>query len=99
MDIFNKGDLATTDDALNDAPRVALTQVGVQGGGSLLAGRGELLFRMGVYVITPAPDDAPVYQRFGVRYRCGKHLLAGVSLKTHFAAADHWEFGIGYRWD
>ncbi|MBL0127688.1 MAG: acyloxyacyl hydrolase [Flavobacteriales bacterium] len=99
VDIFNKGDLATTDDALNDAPRVALTQVGVQGGGSLLAGRGELLFRMGVYVITPAPDDAPVYQRFGVRYRCGKHLLAGVSLKTHFAAADHWEFGIGYRWD
>ncbi|HRD51331.1 MAG TPA: hypothetical protein PKY96_01655, partial [Flavobacteriales bacterium] len=99
IDAFNKGDLGTLDESLAERGRAAFTQLGVHGGGSLLMGRGELLFHFGGYLLTPVPDDAPVYQRIGMRYRIGKQLLASACLKTHFATADHWEFGIGYRWN
>ncbi|MBK9149285.1 MAG: acyloxyacyl hydrolase [Flavobacteriales bacterium] len=99
IDLFNKGDLATVLPGLEGKSRAALTQAGAHAGGSLLLGRGELLFQFGGYLYSPAPDDAPVYQRTGMRYRLGKRLLASVCLKTHFATADHWEFGIGYRWN
>lgn len=99
FDVFNKGDLSTQHERLAGRGRTALTQVGVRGGGALLLGRGELFFHFGAYVITPVPDDAPVYQRIGGRYRLGRHLLAGIGLKTHFATADHWELAIGYRWE
>lgn len=98
MDLFNKGDLPTVHAELEGRPRIAYTQLGVHGGGALLFGRGELLLHFGAYLISPITDDAPVYQRLGARYRLGRRLLASVCLKTHFAAADHWEFGIGYRW-
>lgn len=98
VDVFNKGDLPTVLPALDNRSRAELTQAGAHFGGSLLMGRGELLFQFGAYAYTPAPDDAPVYQRLGMRYRIGKRLLASACLKTHFATADHWEFGIGYRW-
>lgn len=99
IDVFNKGDLPTVNDRLAGSGRAALTQLGVHGGGALLMGRGELLFHFGAYVLTPVPDDAPVYQRLGARYRFGRHLLANISLKTHYATADHWELGLGYRWN
>jgi len=98
IDVFNKGDLPTVLLELEGKSRAELTQAGVHVGASLLMGRGELLLHCGAYLITPAPDDAPVYQRLGMRYRAGKHLLASLCLKTHFATADHWELGIGYRW-
>ncbi|MFN3875886.1 MAG: acyloxyacyl hydrolase, partial [Flavobacteriales bacterium] len=99
IDLFNKGDLATLNSELEGATRARLTQAGVHGGGALLMGRGELLFQFGAYLLTPVPDDAPVYQRIGGRYRIGRRLLASIALKTHFATADHWEFGLGYRWN
>lgn len=98
-DVFNKGDLRTTDEELDNGDRLALTQLGVHGGGALLMGRGELLFHFGAYALSPIDDDAPVYQRIGGRYRIGRHMIASASLKTHFATADHWEFGVGYRWN
>ncbi|HRH38258.1 MAG TPA: hypothetical protein PK760_07930, partial [Flavobacteriales bacterium] len=99
IDVFNKGDLVTVNPSLADASRASLTQMGVHGGGALLMGRAELLLQIGAYIITPVPDDAWSYQRIGGRYRIGDHLVAGIALKTHFASADHWEFGIGYRWN
>ncbi|MBK9176955.1 MAG: acyloxyacyl hydrolase [Flavobacteriales bacterium] len=99
IDVFNKGDLRTADEDLKEGDRLALTQLGVHGGAALLLGRSELLFHFGAYALSPIDDDAPVYQRIGGRYRIGRHLIASGSLKTHFATADHWEFGIGYRWN
>ena len=98
VDLFNKGDLPTVHAELAGKPRAAFTQLGIHAGGALLFGRAELLLHFGAYALSPVPDDAPVYQRIGARYRIGRHLLAGISLKTHFAAADHWELGLGYRW-
>lgn len=98
-DVFSKGDLDTVHEELAGASRARYTQAGVHGGGALLMGRGELLFHFGAYALTPVADDAPVYQRIGGRYRIGRRLLASICLKTHFATADHWEFGLGYRWN
>jgi len=97
-DVFNKGALATVHEELEESDRAELTQVGVHVDGSLLFGRGELFLNVGAYVYTPVPDEAPLFQRLGVRYRSGKHLLWNVALKSHYAVADHWEFGVGYRW-
>ena len=98
-DLFNKGNLSSVQPGLEGDPRLNFTQLGLHLSGALLMGRSELLFHFGGYVHTPVPDKAPVYQRFGFRHRIGKHLLASVCLKTHYAAADHWEFGLGYRWN
>ena len=97
-DIFNKGTLVTIDGSMAGKPRVEYTQFGVHGGYALLFGASQLFFQMGAYVYTPVPDEAPVYHRIGVRHRAGKHLLLNMSLKSHYAVADHWEFGLGYAW-
>jgi hypothetical protein len=99
VDVLNKGTLAIVQPQLGDRSRAGLTQLGVHGGYALLFGRGELFMQLGAYVYTPAPDRQPMYQRIGMRYRSGRRLLWNISLKSHSAVADHWEFGVGYRWN
>jgi hypothetical protein len=98
VDLFNKGALRTLDTGLGDGGRAALTQAGLHGGWTLHFGQGEFLFQMGAYVHTPVPDAAAVYHRIGLRLRSGRHLLWNLSLKSHYAVADHLEFGVGYAW-
>ncbi|MCB0793738.1 MAG: acyloxyacyl hydrolase [Flavobacteriales bacterium] len=98
-DVFNKGSLATLDERMKDRSRLEYTQFGLHGGYALLLGRGEVFLQMGAYLYTPVPDDAPVYHRLGIRYRPGARLVLNMSLKSHYAVADHWEFGLGYRWE
>lgn len=98
-DVLNKGTLAIVQPQLADRGRAGLTQLGVHGGYALLFGRGELFMQMGAYVHTPAPELRPLYQRIGMRYRSGRRLLWNISLKSHSAVADHWEIGVGYRWN
>lgn len=99
MDLFNKGTLRELAPELAERPRTACTQLGVHGGYALLLGRGEVFLQMGAYVFSPAPDEAPVFHRLGGRLRMHKHWMGSIALKSHYAVADHWEFGIGYRWD
>ncbi len=98
-DLFNKGTLVTIHPEMKERDRAAYTQVGVHGGYALGFGKGELFLHMGAYVYSPVKDEAPVFHRLGCRYRTGEHLVWNVSLKSHYAVADHWEFGVGYRWD
>jgi hypothetical protein len=99
VDVLNKGTLAIMQPHLAERGRTALTQLGFHGGYALRFGRGELFMQLGAYVYTPAPDRQPMYQRIGMRYRSGRRLLWNISLKSHSAVADHWEFGVGYRWN
>lgn len=98
VDVFNKGALATVHPELLDRDRLAYTQLGLHGGYALGFGRAELFLHMGAYVYSPVEDEAPLFHRLGVRYRSGRHMVWNISLKSHYAVADHWEFGIGYRW-
>jgi len=99
MDVFNKGTLAVMHPDLSGRGRAALTQFGLHGGYALFFGRGELFVQLGGYVHTPAPDRQALYQRIGIRMSSGRHLIWNMSLKSHSAVADHWEFGVGYRWN
>jgi hypothetical protein len=56
----------------------------------------SFLFQAGVYPYTRYKDDGIIYSRLGLRYLFGKHILANITLKTHFAKADNIEFGLGY---
>ncbi len=98
VDVFNKGALRTDHPELASEGRLALTQAGLHAGYALLLGRGEVFVQMGAYVHTPVADQAAVFHRLGCRYRAGRHLLLHMALKSHYAVADHWEFGVGYRW-
>jgi hypothetical protein len=98
-DVFNKGTLAVVYPELAGRGRAGLTQLGLHGGYSLYFGRGELFLQLGGYVHTPAADRQALYQRIGMRFSTGRHLLWNISLKSHSAVADHWEFGVGYRWN
>jgi len=98
-DLFNKGSLVDQYPELRGNDRLSLTQAGIHGGYALGFGRGELFFQMGAYVYSPMPDDAPFYHRTGMRFRSGKHMVWNFSLKSHYANADHFEIGLGYRWD
>lgn len=98
-DLFNKGSLVDQHPELMGNDRLSLTQAGVHAGYALGFGRGELFFHMGAYMYSPKPDDAPMYHRTGMRFRTGKHLIWNFSLKSHYASADHFEIGLGYRWN
>lgn len=98
VDVFNKGALRTDHPELVPQGRMALTQAGLHAGYALLFGRSEVFVQMGAYAYTPVPDHAVVFHRLGCRYRIAHHWIAHMALKSHFAVADHWEFGLGYRW-
>ncbi|MBK8500619.1 MAG: acyloxyacyl hydrolase [Flavobacteriales bacterium] len=99
MDLFNKGVLSTVHPEMKERERIEYTQLGVHGGYALGFGKGELYLHMGAYAYTPVPDEAPLFHRVGVRLRTGTHLIWNIALKSHYAVADHWEFGMGYRWN
>lgn len=98
LDVFNKGSLRTIHAELAYEPRLAYTQLGAHAGWALGFGRGELVLQMGAYAYSPYPDESPVFHRLGMRYRAGERLMLHVGLKSHWAVADHWEWGVGYRW-
>ncbi|HEU4717119.1 MAG TPA: acyloxyacyl hydrolase [Bacteroidia bacterium] len=63
----------------------------------LVLGRLSLPAEMGVYLYSRYKDNGPVYNRWGLRYLLGKHTELDFSLKTHFAKAEYFELGFGWR--
>jgi len=57
----------------------------------------EIKIMAGVYIIDNYKITGPIYSRFALRYFTNNHLFAGLSLKTHYARADFFELGIGWR--
>lgn len=72
-------------------------QVGAKFSYELVIGRLYLPFEMGVYAYSKFKEHGPVYNRLAVRYLVNDHFICNVSLKTHFARAEYWEAGIGWR--
>ena len=74
-----------------------LLQIGLNFYYVLQISKMSLFLNQGVYVYTKYFEDGGLYNRFGMRYHITDHLMINLSMKTHFAVADHVEFGIGYR--
>lgn len=66
---------------------------------SLLLGRAEVVSGMGVYVYDHYKKDGNFYHRVGLVYHLSKKLLAMATLKAHYAKADYFEFGGGWRFN
>ena len=51
----------------------------------------------GVYIYKKQPANGMFFHRIGLRYMLTKHVIANISLLTHFAKADYFEGGFGYE--
>ena len=58
----------------------------------------QLLLGMGGYIINPVNPNGHVYHRFGSRFKISNRLYANITIKSHWAKADYFEYGIIYRW-
>jgi len=70
-------------------------RVGIMAGHELKMSRVAFLFQVGVYLYRPYKTDEPIYQRVALKYYAGKRLYLHYGFITHFAKADHSEWGIG----
>lgn len=76
---------------------IGATQLGAKFCYELVLGRLSLPGEIGVYLYSRYKENGPVYNRFGLRYLATDHLLLSFTLKTHFAKAEYFEVGAGWR--
>jgi hypothetical protein len=72
-------------------------QPGVKIAYELVVGRISFPIEFGAYIYTRYKNFMPVYNRFGVHYLVNDHLILNVSLKSHLARAEYFEYGAGWR--
>lgn len=60
-------------------------------------GRMEIIAQMGGYVLDPGLIDGRFFNRFGLRHQLTRRLKLNLTLRTHYAKADHFELGLVYR--
>lgn len=72
-------------------------QLGFKGSYQLTLGRLSLPIEMGFYLFTKYTSDGYIFHRIGLRYQLSNHLIANLTLLTHFAKASYIEWGMGYR--
>src|SRR5690606_34650250 len=72
-------------------------RIGVFAGYEMHFDRLSLEGNVGVYIYDKYKENGALYQRLGLRYYATKNWFATMSLKTHFAKAEAFELGIGYK--
>lgn len=97
-DIFFDGTNRQYSDNLEKADIINsdLYQVGLHGGHDLVMGRLALIINIGGYIYAPVEVLAPFYTRIGLRYRIKDKFITNFTLKSHYAKASYFEWGIGY---
>ncbi|MFK7786992.1 MAG: acyloxyacyl hydrolase [Crocinitomicaceae bacterium] len=73
-----------------------LIQLGAFAGYILPLDHLHFVFGMGVYVRDKFSPIDRFYHRVGVRYVFDNGINLGIALKSHWARADYFEYGIGY---
>lgn len=74
-----------------------IIQTGVKASYSFNMHRLSLPIDFGVYFYKKQAYNGMFFHRVGLRYLITKHLIANVSLITHWAKADYFEWGLGYE--
>lgn len=74
-----------------------ILQIGAKCSYSYVLHRISLPVEFGVYIFKKQHINGMFFHRIGVRYMLTKHLIANVTLLTHFAKADYFEGGLGYE--
>ncbi len=72
-------------------------RVGVFLGHELFINKMSVIAQLGYYVYYPFDFEGKVYNRIGLKRYFGKKVFGAITLKSHAAAAEAVEFGIGVR--
>lgn len=72
-------------------------RVGLFAGHELFINKMSLITQLGYYVYYPFDFEGRVYNRVGLKRYFGNKVFASATLKSHGAAAEALEFGIGIR--
>jgi hypothetical protein len=70
-------------------------RIGMTIGHELKMNRVAFLFQIGAYLYRPYKVDYPIYQRLALKYYAGKRIYFHYGFITHYAKADHSEWGLG----
>lgn len=60
-------------------------------------GKMEIIAQIGGYVFDIGGIDGIIYNRFGLRHALTEKIKLNLTLRTHFAKADHFELGVVYQ--
>ena len=74
-----------------------ILQGGVKISYSFTMHRLSLPIDFGVYLYKKQDYNGIFFHRIGLRYMVSKHIIANITLLTHFAKADYFEWGVGYQ--
>lgn len=74
-----------------------LVQLGVKACYAYNIGRVSLPIEMGYYAVSKPKEDGPIFHRIGIRYYCKNGLMFNFTMKSHWAVAAHFDYGLGYR--
>lgn len=85
---FPENDVAADDD---------FKRVGLFIGHELFINKMSVITQLGYYVYYPFDFEGKVYNRVGLKRYFGDQLFGAVTLKSHGAAAEAVEFGVGIR--
>lgn len=98
FDVFKKEALLVLLERRNGEPAHAIQswQSGFAAGYNMHFNRLSFAIQQGLYLTNSWKDSGLLYHRFGLQYEITNHLQARLMLKTHFARADHSEWGIAY---
>ncbi|HQW58477.1 MAG TPA: acyloxyacyl hydrolase, partial [Gammaproteobacteria bacterium] len=98
LDMLNDGALQNqlSQNGKNQS-RIGVTQAGLTLGWEVVVGKVSFPLQAGVYLVSKYKSNGSIYNRYGIRYHFHKRLFANVSLKTHYAKADYFEWGLGIK--
>lgn len=94
--VYDGSTIASVENERNKAKN---TSVGVYFAYVLPVHRLQLLVGMGGYLYNPINPAGRWYHRFGARFRIAKKLWANITIKSHWAKADYFEYGLAYQWN
>ena len=81
----------------NKAQGIDQLRMSIKLGYSYNVGRLSFPFEVGYYFFQKTNPDELIVNRLGVRYYSKTGLIAHFGLRTHFAVAYNFEYGLGYR--
>jgi hypothetical protein len=64
---------------------------------SYVIGKLSLPVELGYYLHSKFKGNGMFYHRIGFRYHFNNNLILTFALKSHWAVAHYFEYGIGYR--
>lgn len=74
-----------------------ITRGGIFIGHELTQHKFSFISQLGYYIYYPKEYESRIYERFGFKYKLGKHLFSEVNLKANLFRAEGLELGIGYK--